>query len=455
MCPPAPALFTADQHSRHKENTMAAKTLRVVPLLGAALLLLSATTAGSGASGAASPGGVFPWGMFGPEMPISVASGMPVTHRYTPAVAADRTRDQYMVVWHNEWPGGEKDIYARRLSRDGRLLSWFSVSVGPTDRIRPDVAFNSANDEYLVVWMQDVSGNGTQHEIWGRFVAWDGSYQRPEFQIITWPGRSFWSPRVVYNSSRNQYLVVWNAFDTTTQQPTDISSMLLAADGTAITGRNITTSDKPHQVDVVWNWSTNQYFVVFVRSYPQTTTGSDIYGLRVTADNAVVPGSLQAIDSRASEQYAPRAAVDGRGNVMVVWVHRHSSTDHDIMGRQIDQLGNLLGDRLIVSNYPQDEGRPAIAAGLTGSQYLAVWQRWVSGRWVISARSWGDGMPPQLFEIATGASWHKEAPAVVANPPGYLVAYEADDTGDHRARRQIYGRQWTPHGVFLPFLRRR
>ena len=116
----------------------------------------------------------------GGEIQISLPTS-PECDRYKPGVAYNWVHDEYLVVWHNTWPDGHRDIYARRVSESGQLLSWFAVSTGPNDRIQPAVAYNATADEYLVVWMYDVNGDGSVYEIWGRTIAWNGAYQDPEF----------------------------------------------------------------------------------------------------------------------------------------------------------------------------------------------------------------------------------------------------------------------------------
>jgi hypothetical protein len=94
--------------------------------------------------------------LLGPELLISAAPSMPETDRYVPAVAANWVRGEYLVVWHNLWPNGRRDIYARRVAQNGRLLSWFAVSDLPNSCLQPAVAYDAANAQYLVVWMYDV-----------------------------------------------------------------------------------------------------------------------------------------------------------------------------------------------------------------------------------------------------------------------------------------------------------
>jgi hypothetical protein len=377
---------------------------------------------------------------------------MPEAERHVPAVAANYVRAENLVVWHNKFPGNHRDIYARRVSNDGRLLSWFAISAGPEDRTNPAAAFNAADAEYLVVWMKDVSGNGTQYEIWGRIIAWDNSYQKPEFQIMAWPNRTFWTPRVVYNHNRNEYLVVWNALDTTTGLPNDVASRIVDRHGTLRPVTVLTTSTYPHQADVAYGWAKDEYLLVFVRSYLQTATGNDIYALRVSAQNAVL-GGIITIHSGEKNQNRPRVASDGAGDYTVIWEHEHHAGDHDIYARKVKKNGAPDGAAFPLSIMAADETSPAIAASFNANpEYVAVWQRATQSGQMLIGRRWGGGLPMRFFDVIGGEFWEAAKPAVAFNRPYYWFAWEGDSTSNPTIVRQIYGRPWTPNAVMLPLV---
>jgi hypothetical protein len=89
--------------------------------------------------------------LLGPDVQISTPSTPGDADRYKPAVAYNYIHHEYLVVWHNTWPGGHRDIYAQRVSESGKLLGpWFAISAGSNDRLQPAVAYNATNDEYLI-----------------------------------------------------------------------------------------------------------------------------------------------------------------------------------------------------------------------------------------------------------------------------------------------------------------
>jgi hypothetical protein len=191
-----------------------------------------------------------------------------------------------------------------------------------------------------------------------------------------------------------------------------------------------------------------------VRAYTPATTGNDIYGLLVSHNNAVVapPGAI-AIHSGAKNQNGPRVIADGKGNYMVVWESQYQPTDHDIYGRRVDKLGNLVGGGFVISNWPQDERYPAITASFNATpEYLAVWQRATPSGSVIAGRRWGDRVEARWFEVPGAEFWEKAKPVVAANPPNYFVTYEGDSTANPTVLRHIYGHTWTSHAVWLPLV---
>jgi hypothetical protein len=389
--------------------------------------------------------------LMGPEVRISEPTS-PEADRYVPAVAYNWVHHEYLVVWHNTWPDGHRDIYARRVSESGRLLSWFAISAGPNDRAQPAVAYNATNDEYLVTWMYNANGDGTTYEIWGRIVAWNGGYMNPEFQIITWANRTFWTPRVAWNSYRNEYLVVWNAMDTTTWLPTDVAHALLAADGTKLFGTIITSTDEPHQADVAYNVATDEYLVVWRRVW--TAGDGDIRAARVSGNSGVVvnpPGEF-TISAPTEDQMLPAVTTNQQHRYMVVWQHAYPGPccDWDIRGQELDAAGGLVGGEIIIASTFDDELSPAVVARPgTGREYLAVWQRTTSAGDVVEAVRWGD-VAYNYFEVAAVAFWDNENPAVAAGNSSFFIVYEGDSQGDPTVYRHIYGRKLVPEAIFLP-----
>jgi hypothetical protein len=391
-------------------------------------------------------------GQIGPEFRISEPTA-PEANRYGPSIAYNWHHREYLVVWHNTWPDGHRDIYARRVSESGELLSLFTISAGLHDRTQPSVAYNAANDQYLVVWMYNVNGDGSTYNIWGRTVAWNGSSLGPEKEIVSYHGRTFWTPRVAWNSIRNQYLVVWTARDTTTWQPTDVALALLDSTGTRLFGTIISSDYQPHQADLTYNLAIDEYLVVWRRMWDPAD--GDIRAARIHGGNAVVinPPGVFSIDAAVEDSLLPSVTTNQQHRYLVVWQHAFPGPccDWDIRGQELDVQGGLVGDQIHIAGSFDDELAPSVAARPGPKrEYLAVWQRTTTAGEAIYAHAWGDSGSIFYGSFASAAFWENESPAVAAGKPGFLAVYEGDAQGDPTVYRHIYGRRWVPYSMFLP-----
>ncbi len=393
--------------------------------------------------------------IFSAELQLSPAAS-PDGDRYLPAVAYNSGHHEYLVVWHNKWSGGHRDIYARRVTTTGELKTWFAVSAGTNSRFAPAVAYNPNSDNYLVVWMYD-PGDGVHYEVWGRTVAWNGASMGTPFLISSWANRAFWSPRVAYNSVRNEYMVIANGYDTLTSTPNDISFTRVSAAGATSGGAQVyqDPAHKPHQPALTYNIATDEYLVVWRHYY--SASDFDIHGALVSW-NGLIARSNFVLDSDGTDQGYPAVATNNQGRYLVIW--EQNMGNWDIYGKEYDVNGDAVSAHYGIGYSADPDRYPAVVGrfGLADTtDYVAVWQRETSSGTEIRASRWGtgvDGYGPYPFQVASAAFWDNEAPAVAMEGPRYLIAYESDSTGDPSVYRHIYARVWSPEGMFLPLMRR-
>ncbi len=412
----------------------------------------------------------------GAEVQISTPSTPLDAHRHLPAVVHNRNHKEYLVVWHNEWPGS-RDIYAQRVSESGaKIGGWFCITTGAKDRFQPALAYSATDDEYLIVWMQEDDTRANVYNIRGRIIAWNNSYQRPEFTIITWANRSFWTPRVAWNSVRNEYFVVWNAFDTTINFPPGVPNDIA---GSRVTNENggkviathmlaFPTDSGPHQVDIAYNVAMNEYLMVCVIVHTEVSSGNDIYGRRVGWDGTLYPWIEIFKDDYASgrkHQNHPAVTTNEQDKYMVVWEHQYTSTDHDIYGREYNANGTPVISYFI-SVRTEDDTVPDVAANGASKEWLVVWQRKIGsgGGYSIRGCRWGSdgsGVYTYFFDVINWTFYECQNPAVAADIPGYLIVYEElpppgplTDSANLTTYRHIYGRMWWPEAAYLPIILR-
>ena len=148
--------------------------------------------------------------LVGEPFPISVE----LLHQIAPAVAHNPQRRNFLVVWQSGVGGGGPAGVGAGVISGGAILartvSADSATTGPTifvgDGTNPDVAFNEAADQFLVVWS---ATTGT--EIRGVRINGDGEEASEPFTISGTRPDSELRPAVAFNNhgQYRDYLVVW------------------------------------------------------------------------------------------------------------------------------------------------------------------------------------------------------------------------------------------------------
>lgn len=371
--------------------------------------------------------------------------------------------------------------------------------------VGPAVAYNSTNNEYLVVWWgDDLGGQGQERfEVFGqRLNATTGAQVGAnDFQISSLgpdgPLPLFGqTPAVAYNSTNNEYLVVWSDTDPAGGLEADESEIfgqrLDAATGAQVGADDFRISDLSgigvsgfHAVHpaVAYNPNDNEYLVVWAGD---DTVGSikpqefEVFGQRINAATGAAIGTndfrisdLGGTGNAAFQAYGPAIAHNSINNeYLVVWwgddnVGGLIDEEFEIFGQRLAADGTEVGanDFLIsnmggIGNTSYAGFAPAVAHNSTNNEYLVAW--------------WGDDTIGSLindeFEIfiqridaATGAAiglinprisdmggignktYKAESPAVAYDPQAneYLVVWESDDNTDGivALEREIFGQR--------------
>jgi MYXO-CTERM domain-containing protein len=180
---------------------------------------------------------------------------------------------------------------------------------------------------------------------------------------VTGPA-AHWSqfPRVATNSD-GVSLVTW-------QVNTDIYGVRLGADG-ALVGDAFPISEwRSNQSDASVSAMGTDWFVV----WSDTRAGSsdsDLYGARVAADGNVLDPDGIAIATGAGQTYYTALSNDGT-NWLAVWTDTRTASE-DIYGARIDASGSVLDPAGIVISSAGDILRSASVAH-NGTDFLVAWE---------------------------------------------------------------------------------
>ena len=426
----------------------------------------------------------------------------------TPAVAYNSTDNQYLVVWSGtDDIIGEYEIWGQRVNAatGAQIGADFQISyMGPADdpdydANNPDVTYNSATNEYLVVWSGDHYTNG-EFEIWARRVKADGTPYGSTARVSVMGGTAnpdydALDPAVAYNSTDNQYLIVWEGDDTSgslVDGELEIWARRMSASA-ALLGVQLRMSDMggtgdanydARDPDVAYNSTDNQYLIVWEGD---DTSGSlannefEIWGQRVNATLGGVGSNDFRISDIGANGDATRDALDPavaynntNNQYIVVWEGDDIADNaYDIFGQRLTATGGGVGANDFYLSNPSggpnnnyDALNPAVAYDRANNEYLVVWQDdelgvgefEIWGQQVNAATGAQIGVDTRLSDMGPDGDAHYDAqiPAVAyssARNNQYLIVWSGDNSTD--GEFEIWDQRFTGGSkIFLPLVMR-
>jgi len=147
-------------------------------------------------------------------------------------------------------------------------------------------------------------------------------------------------------------------------------------------------------------------------------------------------------------QYYPAIAVDGAGNVVVVWEDERNG-DRDIYAQRYAADGTPIGNNFKVNDDNSSAGQesPAIAIDAAGN-FVVVWRDERNGDWDIYAQRYAaDGTPiGSNFRVNddSGSEW-QYSPAITVDGSGNFVVVWTDERNDRDG--DIYAQRYAADGT--------
>lgn len=373
-----------------------------------------------------------------------------------PAAAFNSAANQYLVVWedhHWGW-GADSDIYGQRLQADGTHAgSRFAISWdGSQHRLAPDVAYDSDHNQFLVVW--EYAAVPDDHDIYARLVDWDGSLLAAVTVSLDTHNES--NPVVAYNAFVDEFLVVWErqlGGGEFTQH--DIYAQRILASGAPAGSAFAVANSGDHETapDIIADTQNHRYLVVW---QARASSGhDDIRGRRVGADGSLM-GTWVGVSTRTGDQRRPRVAYNRLNDqFFVVWQDLHLGAEHgwDVYGQRVGASGTLTGSPIPVAGdgEPRNQTNPDVTYDPTANAFVVAWDVAYSEadldvyRRVVGS----DGsLPDDARPIAFAASYEGEPVLAAGLNSTYLAAWE-DGRNDATLGLDIYGETKT---LALPLL---
>lgn len=286
-----------------------------------------------------------------------------------PDIAHNSATDQYLVVWSlgNESWDVQGQVLTSALAPVGGVTS---ISAAANNQVYPRVAYNSTGNRYAVVW-QDGRGSVTW-DVYGQMLTSAGAPQGGALAIYTGT-RNDGHPAIAARSNADEFLV---AFGTDSDATTGAAYFYVRARSISGAGTLGTVFDvridanQRTTIDVANRAATNEYLISWWDRY---FGEGDIMGQRVTSARTLV-GSLLMICAVRKGQETPAVAYNPQANeYMVAWSDFRSGQDYDIYARRLDGTGALIGAEIAVAVDGRLNQDPSIAYNRLRNEYLVAW----------------------------------------------------------------------------------
>jgi hypothetical protein len=253
---------------------------------------------------------------------------------------------------------------------DGFVFQVSNAAGATVEATRSTIAFNSTDNQYLVVWEQEnAATNGTTDEIYGQLLQGDGTKIGLPFRISTSDvvGDELGAghPDVTYDSQDNQYYVVWES-DIGTRDTFGIHGREIEANGTLVGSEHtLVYPSGPEWTDarhpaVTYNAVDHRYAVAYemTKAYVSTTPGI-LSEIRLSVlDSNEPPGwvywNVVGIESPPTrDAFAPDIEYNSVSNrYLLVWTRDMETPPghHEIFGSLQHSGGGGLGGILQISD---------------------------------------------------------------------------------------------------------
>lgn len=376
-----------------------------------------------------------------------------IEHEVNPSIAYNSQRQEYLVVWYNDRAGCD-DIRAQRLRWDGlKIGPPFYINAGcPQDRRYPDVVYNSAADQYLVVWEQHDASNG--YSIRARRVSGLGVVLDTSDIVIRNDGSMMYTPlnpAVAYDPTAGKYMVVWEEIWHSTITSTIYGQLL--TNSSALDGSRLTIgegSEARQQPDVAYNQHATTYLVVWQQ---KNGTEWEIRSRLVNGDGSL--GTAHTIADASTLSYtAPAVAASPFGSTdhafFVVFEHSATTSDMSIFGRMVNEYGQHSTSFYVMADDLSYNSSPAVASmDSTNGRYLVVWrcENALGAATIRGSLVVGDTWTYPVHEFFGVYTNH---PATAKGSNGdFLVAWQDMPLTSENLMGQLWGNR-----VFLPVTRK-
>jgi len=282
-----------------------------------------------------------------------------------PTVAYNEDKNEYAILWKDN-RNGTYEIWGRIVSSDGvRVGNDVLIVTGNTHHeSEPSVTYGDGG--YYMVYAESGANGQILH---GVFLCDDLS-PGPEV-ILTETAQHPRDKKVVYNSTNNEFMVVW--LDKTDDWWRRVRGTHVDSGGN-MDDPVVIREEARVNAEVAWNSDANQYLVTW--SSWQGAEKEDVLAQRLDADLSPL-GDVISIWEGAGSQYIPKVVFnESAQKYLVTFTHENGSGAcwDALYGQFVLPNGNKEGGVFIILDETNAITNPTLAYRPDSGDFIAVWE---------------------------------------------------------------------------------
>jgi hypothetical protein len=280
----------------------------------------------------------------------------------------------FLVAWRGPWSESDaEDIVARMFDPNGQpLTDDLHVNTYSTARQGYPRVATGPTGRFIVVWESDSSPNASRLCIRGQLYDQTGALLGQEMEISDTPSYAARYPDVAMDS-QGRFVVSWMEDRTTDSVRARLFDPNGIPKGASF---KVNTISFKSQTWPSMAMNADGIFVIAWDGDPNKASDDDIHA-RIFDPNATpLADEFMVNTTRSGAQENPRAAIDGQGNIIVVWEGPSADPNGgiDVLAQRFDATGQRLGEELRLNEFMTgNQGQPDVGLGENG-RLIAVWE---------------------------------------------------------------------------------
>lgn len=355
------------------------------------------------------------------------------------ASSADGSRS--VVVWLNEMPTNDNDVFFRLYDSNGNPINEFNIDASVLDAQGPSVAMD-ANGDFVVTWQRELS-NGNEDIVMRRFDR-NGNPTSSLIKVTnTAEDERF--PDVAMDSIGN-IVVTFERFTILASGQVDGDVIAQRYDNQLVPSGTIpvATSDTVRETDpAVAMTPDGRFAIAYQRGNSNLNSKGDIRLARFSSTGGSLGSHVQITNTSTVSEVDPDVAMDNAGNAVVVYQEVGQAggfTDFNIKARRVNSFGvkgrNVINVATSTTLLEED---PFVAMHPTSRSFVVAYEARPIGGGQGSTRvaefSGADSLVARHTNFFLG---DKQAAVSIAGDGDFLVTYTGDNVND---TTDIFGRR--------------